>query len=113
MLGSHRRQGHTHLSQVIEVILVVHPLVVGSHAVRPVGDVPDVNSQAVVELALEELQEGNEPISPFPCRVPHGPWDMQKLPRQGVGCRAAGQGRWSMTGREDHQCDVEHRLKHC
>lgn len=112
MLGSHQRHGHTHLSQVIEVILVVHPLVVGSHAVRPVGDVPDVNSQAVVELALEELQEGNEPIS-IPCRVPHGPWDVQKLPRQWLGWAARLLARWSMTGREDHQCDVEHRLRHC
>lgn len=83
--------GHTHLSQVVEVILVVHPLVVGGHAVRPVGDVPDVNSQAVVELALEELQEGSDPISPFPHRAPHTPWDAQKLPRRWVGCRTASQ----------------------
>ena len=72
---------YTHLSQVVKVIFVVHPLVVGGHAVGPVGYVPDVNSQAVVELALEELQEGNDPIRPFPYRVPHAPWDVQKLLR--------------------------------
>lgn len=83
--------GHTHLSQVVEVILVVHPLVVGGHAVGPVGDVPDVDSKAVVELALEELQDGSDPISPFPHRVPHAPWDVQKLPRWWVECRAASQ----------------------
>lgn len=68
---------------------MVHPFVVGSHAVGPVGDVPDVDSQAVVELSLEELQEASDPISPFPHRVPNAPWDMQKLPKWWVGCRAA------------------------
>lgn len=62
--------GQTHLSQVVEVILVVHPLVVGCHAVRPVGDVPDVDSQAVVELALEKLQEGSAPSAHFPTGFP-------------------------------------------
>lgn len=67
----------------------MHPLVVGCHAVGPVGDVPDVHPQAVVELALEELQEGSDPISPFPHRVPRAPWDVQKLPRCCMACKTA------------------------
>lgn len=63
----------THLSQVVKVVLVVHPLVVGRHAVGTVGDVPDVNPQAVVELALEKLQEGSDPIRvAFPTGFPTG-----------------------------------------
>lgn len=57
--GSRERRGLggscTYLSKVVKVVLLVYPLVIGSHTVRPVGDVTDVNPEAVVELPLEEL----------------------------------------------------------
>lgn len=79
--------GQTYLSQVVKVVLVVHPLVVGCHAVRPVGDVPDVNPQAVVELALEKLQEGSDPIRlTFPTGFPTG---FPRLPGMYRSCQDA------------------------
>lgn len=49
-----------HLAQVIKVVFVMHPAVVGGHAVRPVGDISGVHSQAVIELAFEKLWERRE-----------------------------------------------------
>lgn len=48
--------GGTHLAQVVEIVLVMDPAVVGSHAVRAVGDISGIHAQTVVELALEELR---------------------------------------------------------
>ena len=45
----------THLSQVVKVVLVVNPLVVGLHTVRLVGNVLDVGAKAVEELAFKQL----------------------------------------------------------
>lgn len=53
-----RAEGGTHLAQIVEVVLVVDPAVVGGHAVGAVGDVAGVYAQTVVELALEELGAG-------------------------------------------------------
>lgn len=103
----------THLSQVVEVVLVVHPLVVGCHAVGAVGDVPDVNPQAVVELALEKLQEGSDPIrvtfsTGFATGfLPHAPWDVAKMLHGPQDCKP----HRALQGH--HQHNVEHRLKHC
>lgn len=47
--------GGTHLAQVVEIVLVMDPAVVGGHTVRAVGDVSGIHAQTVVELALEEL----------------------------------------------------------
>lgn len=47
--------GGAHLAQIVKVVLVVDPAVVGGHAVRAVGDVAGVHTQTMVELALEEL----------------------------------------------------------
>lgn len=44
-----------HLSQVVKVVLVSDPLVVGLHTVRPVGNVSYVFSLTNKELSLEEL----------------------------------------------------------
>lgn len=44
-----------HLAQVVKVVFVMHPAVVGGHAVRSVGDVSGVHSQTMVELAFEKL----------------------------------------------------------
>lgn len=49
-----------HLAQVIKVVFVMHPAVVGSHAVRSVGDVSGIHSQTVIELAFEKLWERRE-----------------------------------------------------
>lgn len=44
-----------YLSQVVEVVLVVNPSIVGGQTVGFVGDVLHVQTHAVVELAFEEL----------------------------------------------------------
>lgn len=49
---------YIYLAQIVEVVFVMYPLVIGSHAIRSVGDVSDVHTQAVVEFPLKELQEG-------------------------------------------------------
>lgn len=48
--------GGTHLAQVVEIVLVMDPAVIGSHAVGAVGDISGIHAQTVVELALEELR---------------------------------------------------------
>lgn len=70
--------GGAHLAQVVEVVLVMDPAVVGGHAVRAVGDVPGIHAQTVVELALEELEirdTGRVTILPT-------------LPESGVRCKS-------------------------
>lgn len=46
----------THLSKVVKVVLMVDPLIVGLQTVRLVGDVFDIGTQAVKELAFKELR---------------------------------------------------------
>ena len=56
--GDQVRKGlasRAHLAQVVEVVLVMDPAVIGGHAVGTVGDVASVHTETVVELALEEL----------------------------------------------------------
>lgn len=55
-----RTGGGAHLAQIVEVVLMMDPAVVGSHAVGAVGDVAGVYTQTVVELALEELGVGTQ-----------------------------------------------------
>lgn len=45
----------THLSQVVKVVLMVDPFIVGLQTVRLVGDVFDIRTQAVEEFAFKEL----------------------------------------------------------
>lgn len=45
----------TNLSQVIKVVLVVDPLVVGLQTVRLVGNVFDIRAKAVEKLAFKQL----------------------------------------------------------
>lgn len=45
-----------YLTEVVKVIFVMHPSVVGSQAVGLVGDVLHVEAGAVVELAFEQLR---------------------------------------------------------
>lgn len=45
----------TDLSQVVKVVLVVNPLVVGLQAIRLVGDVLHIQAEAVEELAFKKL----------------------------------------------------------
>lgn len=45
----------TNLSQVIKVVLVVDPLVVGLQTVRLVGNVFDIRAEAVEKLAFKQL----------------------------------------------------------
>lgn len=80
---------------------MVNPLVVSSHAVRSVGDVPDVDSQAVVELPFEELQQRRDHSDPFPTGFSMLPGMCRNS--QDVGLAAGLQATWSMTGRGDHQ----------
>lgn len=47
----------TNLSQVVKVVLMVNPLVVGLHTVRLVGNVFDIGAEAVEELAFKQLSE--------------------------------------------------------
>jgi len=42
-----------HLSQVVKVVLMVDPLVVGLQTVRPVSDVFDIRAEAVEEFAFK------------------------------------------------------------
>lgn len=44
-----------HLSQIVEVVLVMNPLVIGKQAVRLVGDVSDIQTQAIEEFSFEKL----------------------------------------------------------
>lgn len=48
--------GLSYLSQVVKVVFVVDPSVVGGQAVGLVGDVLHVEAHAVVKLAFEELR---------------------------------------------------------
>lgn len=50
-----RADSNTDLSQVIKVVLVVNPLVVGLQAVRLVGDVLDIEAKAVEKFAFKKL----------------------------------------------------------
>lgn len=50
----------TDLPQVVKVVLVVDPLIVGLQAVRPVRDVFDVESETVEELAFKQLSVEEE-----------------------------------------------------
>lgn len=45
----------TNLPQIVKVVLVMDPLIIGQEAVGLVGDVSDIQAQAVVELAFEKL----------------------------------------------------------
>lgn len=45
----------TNLPQVVKVVFVMDPLIIGQEAVGLVGDVSDIQAQAVVELAFEKL----------------------------------------------------------
>lgn len=62
--------GGAHLAQVVKVVLVMDPAVVGGHAVRTVGDVAGVHTQTVVELALEELWGGTRGERPSLATLP-------------------------------------------
>lgn len=57
-----------HLSQVVKVVLVSDPLVVGLHTVRPVGNVSYVFSLTNKELSLEELMRKKKTEMPFSYR---------------------------------------------
>lgn len=55
----HTPRAHTHtrtdLSQVVKVVLMMDPLVVGLQTVRLVGDVFDIGAEAVEKLAFKQL----------------------------------------------------------
>lgn len=53
------RVNGAHLSQIVEVVLVMNPLVIGKQAVRLVGDVSDIQTQAVEEFSFEKLSRWN------------------------------------------------------
>lgn len=46
----------SHLSEVVEVVFVMNPSVIGSQTVGLVGDVLHVEAHAVVKLPFEELR---------------------------------------------------------
>lgn len=46
----------SHLSEVVEVVFVMNPSVIGSQTVGLVGDVLHVETHAVVKLPFEELR---------------------------------------------------------
>lgn len=45
----------SHLSEVIEVVFVMNPSVIGSQAIGLVGDVLHIEAHTVVKLPFEEL----------------------------------------------------------
>lgn len=48
-----------HLAQIVKVVLVMNPLVIGKQTVGLVGDVSDIQTQAVEELSFEKLWRWN------------------------------------------------------
>lgn len=50
-----RTHTHTDLSQVVKVVLMMDPLVVGLQTVRLVGDIFDIRAEAVEKLAFKQL----------------------------------------------------------
>lgn len=54
---THHARTHTRtdLSQVVKVVLMMDPLVVGLQTVRLVGDVFDIGAEAVEKLAFKQL----------------------------------------------------------
>lgn len=53
--SSSEREVGAHLAQVVKVVLVMNPLVIGDQAVRLVGDVSDVQTETVKELSFKKL----------------------------------------------------------
>lgn len=52
-LSRRQTDGNTDLSQVVKVVLMMDPLVVGLQTVRLVGDIFDIRAEAVEKLAFK------------------------------------------------------------
>lgn len=83
-----------HLSQVIKVVLVSDPLVVGLHTVWPVGNVSYVFSLTNKELSLEELMRKKKNRNAFQLQRTH---NRVTEPHYAI-CGKFGFGEWEGRG---------------